>query len=120
MYWWEENKEVIPERVVGKIKKKKEAEEMNELMRREKSGNTWKRSRKKKEKEAEVMNELMRREKSGNTWKSSRKKKREGSRSNEWIDEKRKEVIPERGVGKKKKRKRKRSNEWIDEKRKKR
>ena len=34
---------------------------MNELMRREKRGNTWKSSRKKKE-EAEVMNVLMRRE----------------------------------------------------------
>ena len=42
MNWWEEKKAVIPERVVGK---EKETEVMNESMKREKRGNTWKSSR---------------------------------------------------------------------------
>ena len=38
-------KAVIPERVVGKKRKEKETEIMNESMKREKRGNTWKSSR---------------------------------------------------------------------------
>ena len=47
MNWWEEKNAVIPEMLVGR-KKEMEAEVMNELMKREKRGNTWKSSRKKK------------------------------------------------------------------------
>ena len=56
-------------------------------MRREKSRNTWKSSRKKKDKEAEVMNELTRREKRGNTRNSSRKEKKKKEKETEVMHE---------------------------------